>query len=446
LGWEERGIVTTRDLTCAIIAEVQANPDRTATELLQCAAKRHGNPWEHETNALLDIVRKTPTDAVVPHQQVLSSRPFLALCQAVQRQPKKDVHRHFSGNLDPLWICGTFRLDDSDRRKLLAAYRAGHFDEMKCSLDGLVQNLPHYLACFRHIVIEAFADGVAWVGIRFNPSNKPFCAMGDLLAALDQALQPIEADFCQRTGQSHKTAFVVSISRRYGTNHARAALAGAAQLLSDASVPESVKQRIVEFDLSGPELCGDDLQQWAPVFDIVRQMGLTPVAHLGDCSWPQADMTARQHVEYVRDTLQALRPQRIGHGLVLAPLAERAQGRLEDARSVEPLIRQVLGEEVQGRRLTIETAPSATIWGPHRDCHRIWYWDDLGVDWIPILDERFHPRALGMANLSTWVALLLLLAPEPARTPLTWARMMDKLAPGHALGFTASSAPPGFRG
>ncbi len=164
----------------------------------------------------------------------------------------------------------------------------------------------------RRIVREAAqddaAEGSRWLEIQVDPTSyAPF--VGGITPALEIVLD--EAVAASRE-EATQVAVVVAASRIRHPLDARTLARLAAQHAGEGA------GKVVGFGLSNDERRGQT-SEFAPAFAIARRAGLLLVPHAGELLGPTA----------VEETLEAIRPDRIGHGVrsvedprVLALVAE----------------------------------------------------------------------------------------------------------------------------
>ena len=153
-------------------------------------------------------------------------------------------------------------------------------------------------ADMRRIVREAAEDdareGSRWLEIQIDPTSyAPF--VGGITPALEIVLD--EARLVSQEG-STQVAVIVAASRMRHPLEARALARLAAQYAGDAAAT------VVGFGLSNDERRGVT-EEFDHAFDIARRAGLALVPHSGELLGPTA----------VETTLDALRPDRLGHGI-----------------------------------------------------------------------------------------------------------------------------------
>jgi adenosine deaminase len=153
-------------------------------------------------------------------------------------------------------------------------------------------------ADMRRIVREAAEDdaleGSRWLEIQVDPTSyAPF--VGGITPALEIVLD--EARLVSREGPT-QVAVIVAASRMRHPLEARTLARLAAQYAGDAVAT------VVGFGLSNDERRGAT-EEFDRAFDIARRAGLALVPHAGELLGPTA----------VETTLDALRPDRLGHGI-----------------------------------------------------------------------------------------------------------------------------------
>ena len=152
------------------------------------------------------------------------------------------------------------------------------------------------------------AEGSRWLEIQVDPTSyAPF--VGGITPALEIVLD--EAVAASRE-EATQVAVVVAASRIRHPLDARTLARLAAQHAGEGA------GKVVGFGLSNDERRGQT-SEFAPAFAIARRAGLLLVPHAGELLGPTA----------VEETLEAIRPDRIGHGVrsvedprVLALVAE----------------------------------------------------------------------------------------------------------------------------
>lgn len=157
-------------------------------------------------------------------------------------------------------------------------------------------------ADMRRIVREAAADdgaeGSRWLEIQVDPTSyAPF--VGGITPAIEIVLDEAR----QVSASAHETGaaqvgVLVAASRIRHPLEARTLARLAARHAGDGP------GEVLGFGLSNDERRGDT-EDFAPAFDLARRAGLALVPHSGELLGPQA----------IAQTLDALRPDRLGHGV-----------------------------------------------------------------------------------------------------------------------------------
>lgn len=173
----------------------------------------------------------------------------------------------------------------------------------------------------REAALDDAAEGSRWLEIQVDPTSyAPF--VGGITPALEIIL-----DEARTVSQETRTgvAVVVAANRIRHPLDARILARLAARHAGDGP------GKVVGFGLSNDERRGSTTE-FGPAFDIARRAGLASVPHSGELLGADA----------VRDTLTALGPDRLGHGI----------------RSAEDP--QVLDEVVR-RGITLEVCPGSNV-------------------------------------------------------------------------------------
>jgi len=224
--------------------------------------------------------------------------------------PKVELHLHLEGAAPPPLIRGLAQEKHVDLSRIFD--ERGHY-----AYDGFVDFLRVYeVACSvlqtprdfhrltRAVLEQSAADGVIYTEAFLSPD---FCGGGDVGAWRDYlaAIADAAAEAERETGIVMRG--VVTCIRHFGPDQARRVALCAA---------ETAGGFLTGFGIAGDENAGHPRDfVWA--FDCAREAGLRLTAHAGEWGGPQS----------VRDALQHLRVERIGHGV-------RA---IEDPRLVDTL-------------------------------------------------------------------------------------------------------------
>lgn len=213
--------------------------------------------------------------------------------------PRVELHLHLEGAAPPDFIR---RLGDAQGVNLdgvfteNGSYAFNGFEHFLQVYEAATQVLkgPEEFHALTETVLEQSADnGVIYTEAFLSPD---FCGGGDVqawsdyLAAIQEAAATVEA----RRGIVMRG--VVTCIRHEGPEQAKRAAACAAETAGDF---------ITGYGMGGAEMMGRP-GDFAWSFDMAREAGLQITCHAGE--WGGAKM--------VRDTLDQLRPERIGHGVM----------------------------------------------------------------------------------------------------------------------------------
>ena len=246
--------------------------------------------------------------------------------------PKAHLHLHFTGSMRPRTLVAladkhSVRLPDALTKswppRLSATDERGWFRFQR--LYDMARACVRDEADMRRIVREAAqddaAEGSRWLEIQVDPTSyAPF--VGGITPALEIVLDEARS-VSQQTGIG--VAVVVAANRIRHPLDARTLARLAARYAGDGS------GHVVGFGLSNDERRGTTAE-FAPAFDIARRAGLACVPHGGELLGAAA----------VRDTLDALAPDRLGHGI----------RSVEDDRVLDDVVR---------RGVTLEVCPGSNV-------------------------------------------------------------------------------------
>ena len=246
--------------------------------------------------------------------------------------PKAHLHLHFTGSMRLTTLVALadkhhVRLPDALTKSwppiLSATDERGWFRFQR--LYDMARACVRDEADMRRIVREAAqddaAEGSRWLEIQVDPTSyAPF--VGGITPALEIVLDEARS-VSQQTGIG--VAVVVAANRIRHPLDARTLARLAARYAGDGS------GHVVGFGLSNDERRGTTAE-FAPAFDIARRAGLACVPHGGELLGAAA----------VRDTLDALAPDRLGHGI----------RSVEDDRVLDDVVR---------RGVTLEVCPGSNV-------------------------------------------------------------------------------------
>ena len=243
----------------------------------------------------------------------------------VRALPKAHLHLHFTGSMRPSTLAD---LATKHRIRLPETLREHHLLRLTPDERGWFRFQRLYdaaRACvrdaddMRRIVLEAAeddaAEGSGWLELQVDPTSyAPF--VGGLTPALEIVLDAArQASRTTRCG----VAIVVAASRIRHPLDARTLARLAVRHAGDG--PGDV----VGFGLSNDERRGST-EEFAKAFSIAAGAGLAAVPHTGELLGPAS----------IRTTLDALHPDRLGHGVRAA----------EDPELLDRIVRSGIGLEV----------------------------------------------------------------------------------------------------
>ena len=246
--------------------------------------------------------------------------------------PKAHLHLHFTGSMRLTTLVELahkhgIRLPDALTTSwpptLSAADERGWFRFQR--LYDMARACVRDEADMRRIVREAAqddaAEGSRWLEIQVDPTSyAPF--VGGLTPALEIVLDEARS---AAAGAGIGVAVIVAANRIRHPLDARTLARLAARYAGDGS------GHVVGFGLSNDERRGVTAE-FAPAFDIARRAGLACVPHGGELLGAAA----------VRETLAALAPDRLGHGI----------RSVEDPRVLDEVVR---------RGVTLEVCPGSNV-------------------------------------------------------------------------------------
>jgi adenosine deaminase len=217
------------------------------------------------------------------------------------RLPKAELHLHLEGAAPPSFIRGLAREKSVDIAGVFGedgGYATGDFARFLKVYEAATSVLTSpedYRRLTLAVLEEAREAGVVYLETFASPD---FCGRSDVAAWRDYvaAMEEAAAEGEARMGIILR-AIVTSV-RHFGPDKAKRSAICAA---------ETAGAFIVGYGLAGAEDVGAP-RDFAWGFDAAREAGLRLTAHAGEWGGP----------EVVRDTLDALRVERIGHGISAA--------------------------------------------------------------------------------------------------------------------------------
>jgi len=239
--------------------------------------------------------------------------------------PKVELHLHLEGAAPPAFIRGLAQEKNIDLSGIFDArgdYRYTDFLDFLRVYEAActtLQSPDDFRRLTLAVLEESAADGVIYTEAFLSPD---FCGGGDV-SAWREYLHAIE----EAAGQAQRTMGitlrgVITCIRHFGPEKARGIARCAAETAGDF---------ITGFGIAGDENAGHP-RDFAYAFDMAREAGLRLTAHAGEWGGPQS----------VRDALEHLKVERIGHGV-------RA---IEDPRLVD---------ELAERGIVLEVCPGSNV-------------------------------------------------------------------------------------
>lgn len=212
--------------------------------------------------------------------------------------PKVELHLHLEGGAPPAFIRGLAKEKSVDLSGIFRedggyTYRDfWHFLQVYEAATSVLTTPEDYARLTRAVLEESAANGVVYAETFLSPD---FCGGGDLGAWRDYLTAIREAAEDMERSHGITLRGIVTCIRHFGPERSRPIALCAAETAGDW---------LTGFGMAGDELKGkpgDFL--WA--FDCAREAGLRITVHAGE--WGGAAS--------VRDALEALNPERIGHGV-----------------------------------------------------------------------------------------------------------------------------------
>lgn len=212
--------------------------------------------------------------------------------------PKIELHLHLEGGAPAAFIRGLAKEKSTDLSRIFREdgsydYRDfWHFLEVYEAATSVLTSPEDYARLTRAVLEESAAHGVVYSETFLSPD---FCGGGDLgawreyLAAMQEAADEAERDF------GITLRGIITCIRHFGPEKSKPIARCAAETAGDW---------IVGFGMAGDEKTGKPSDyKWA--FDCAREAGLKLSVHAGEWGGAQS----------VSDALDALSPERIGHGV-----------------------------------------------------------------------------------------------------------------------------------
>ena len=239
--------------------------------------------------------------------------------------PKVELHLHLEGAAPPAFIRGLAREKNMDIGGIFDAdgnYAFTDFRQFLKVYEAATETLKtpeDYQRLTLAVLEESAASGVVYCETFVSPD---FCGGRDLVAwreylhAMQEAADQAERDM------GITLRGIITCIRHFGPDKARETARCAAETAGDW---------IVGFGIAGDEKVAAP-KDFAYAFDVAREAGLRLTAHAGEWGGPES----------VRNTLSALKVERIGHGV----------------RAIEDL---ALVDELAERGIVLEVCPGSNL-------------------------------------------------------------------------------------
>lgn len=247
----------------------------------------------------------------------------------ISRLPKVELHLHLEGAVRPETLLELSAAKPGLREKAeewIAARRSNKFryESFRDFLEAfklvslLIETPRDYALAARRLVEWLAAQNVRYAEIIFAAGVVLWKkqSVDAVFGAVSDAT--VEAE--SRTGV--RVRWIFDAIRHFGAEHAREVLHWAARLKA---------QGVVAFGIGGDEMRGP-AKLFVDVFREARDLGLHAVAHAGEACGPES----------IRDAVELLRAERIGHGVTA----------LQDSHVVA-LLRE--------RHIPLEVCPSSNV-------------------------------------------------------------------------------------
>jgi aminodeoxyfutalosine deaminase len=252
-----------------------------------------------------------------------------SLSSYIARLPKVELHLHLEGAVQPETLLELSQTKPALRQKAeewIAARRANNFRYSSFSdfleafkfVSLLIETPRDYSLVTTRLIEWLAAQNVRYAEIIFAAGVVIWKkqSIDEIFEAMSDAVE----EATSRTGVRVKWIF--DAIRHFGVEHAREVLHSAARLRS---------RGVVGFGIGGDEARGPG-KLFVDVFQEARDLGLHGLAHAGEACGPES----------IRDAVELLGAERIGHGLTA----------LQD-----PLTVEILRE----RKIPLEVCPTSNV-------------------------------------------------------------------------------------
>jgi adenosine deaminase len=227
------------------------------------------------------------------------------------RRPKVELHLHLEGTLRTATVCELAGRHDPLSPLTRPDWHVGHWTFT--DLAGFVQQFRVvHRACVRdltdleRLAREAFEDlalqNVRYAEISWSgrlPNHPFYIPLQDAMSAIDQARRDVEARSDLRAG------LILAIDRHPNVDGEDQVRRAAISLVEGALRAREAGVKLVGIDLHGDEQTRPDVEPFVDAFRLAAESGLGLRAHAGEGSGAAT----------VRDSVERLGVQRIGHGV-----------------------------------------------------------------------------------------------------------------------------------
>jgi len=227
------------------------------------------------------------------------------------RRPKVELHLHLEGTLRPATVREIVAGYDPGSPLARPDWHVGYWTFR--DLAGFVEQFRTvHRACVRdladleRLAREGFED-LALQNVRYAevswsarpPSHPLYLPLRDALAAIDRARREVEGE------RELQVGLILAINRAPGLGGDDGTHDGALLLVEEALRARDDGVNLVGIDLHGDEQSHPSVEPFVGAFRLAAQAGLGLRAHAGEGAGPDS----------VRDAVETLRVQRVGHGV-----------------------------------------------------------------------------------------------------------------------------------
>lgn len=224
---------------------------------------------------------------------------------AIAHLPRVELHIHLEGSIEPRTLLALARSHGKDTSEITAweaalRERCYHYGSLAEFLEAFkwvtlqMDSPTDYALATTHLLERLASQNVRYAEITFSAGVVLWKKQP--LAEIFEAMLGAANDFCSRS--TLRVGWIFDAIRHFGPDHAREVL-GWSRIFRDDGV--------VAFGIGGDEVRGP-AKLFTSVFDEARGLGLHTTAHAGEADGPES----------VREAVELLHAERIGHGLAAA--------------------------------------------------------------------------------------------------------------------------------